>query len=125
MADKELKADTGHGHHDGLSHEVPLWMLIGVWAALMVFTVLTVVVANMHLGARLSFGIAMVIATVKAGLVMGIFMHLWWDKRLNVIVFLASFLFVVLFIGMLLTDKSEYAPDITRQLEAEAAQAAP
>lgn len=125
MADKQDKIETGHAHHDGIAHEVPLWMLIAVWAALMFFTVLTVSVANLHLGARLSFTLAMIIATVKAGLVMAIFMHLWWDKRLNVLAFLGSFLFVLLFIGMLLTDKSEYAPDIAKKLEADAALAGP
>ena len=113
---------TDHdGHGDTLAHAVPMWILFAVWGALMVFTVLTVGVAKLHLGSQLSFTIAMIIATVKAGLVMAFFMHLWWDKRLNLLAFLGSFLFVLLFIGMLLTDKSEYAPDIQRQLDAEAA----
>jgi hypothetical protein len=51
-------------------------------------------------------------------------MHLWWDKRLNLFAFLGSFLFVILFIGMLLTDKSEYKPDIDRKTADEAAAAA-
>jgi hypothetical protein len=38
--------------------------------------------------------------------------------------FLGSFLFVMLFIGIALTDKSEYAPDIKKKLDADAAQAA-
>ena len=58
----------------------------------------------------------MIIATIKAGLVMAVFMHLWWDRRMNVFVFLGSFLFVMLFIGMALTDKSEYKPDIDRKI---------
>jgi len=98
-------------------------MLVGVWVALMAFTGLTVFVAGLHLGAQLSFTVAMIIATIKAGLVMAIFMHLWWDKRLNLLVFLGSFLFVMLFISMLLADKSEYKPDIDRKLLDEAAQA--
>jgi cytochrome c oxidase subunit 4 len=125
MADKDAKAEAEHGHHgDEIAHSVPLWQLFAVWGALMVFTVLTVYVAGLGLGARTSFTIAMIIATVKAGLVMAVFMHLWWDKRLNVLAFLGSFLFVVLFIGMLLTDKREYTPDIQKKIEADAAQAA-
>jgi cytochrome c oxidase subunit IV len=122
MADKEAKQDAHSGDHGGeIAHSVPLWQLFAVWGALMVFTVLTVYVAGLGLGSRLSFTVAMIIATVKAGLVMAIFMHLWWDKRLNVLAFLGSFLFVVLFIGMLLTDKSEYAPDLERKTEADEA----
>jgi hypothetical protein len=65
----------------------------------------------------------MIIATIKAGLVMAIFMHLWWDKRMNLFTFLGSFLFVMLFIGMALTDKSEYNHDLLQKSETDSAQA--
>jgi cytochrome c oxidase subunit 4 len=81
----------------------------------MFFTGLTVWASSLGLGSQLSFAVAMVIATVKAALVMGVFMHLIWDKPLNAFAFLGSFLFVMLFIGMALTDKSEYKPDIDRK----------
>jgi cytochrome c oxidase subunit 4 len=122
MADKTDHDEHAHG---GMGHVLPASYLIGVWIALMIFTVATVEIARMGLGSQTSFTVAMIIATVKAGLVMAIFMHLWWDKRLNLLSFLGAFLFVLLFIGMLLTDKSEYAPDIAKRLEAEAQQAAP
>lgn len=102
--------------HDEIAHTMPVHYLIGVWVALMVFTVLTVWASRQGLGSQTSFIVAMVIATIKAGLVMAIFMHLWWDKRLNLFVFLGAFLFVMLFIGMALTDKSEYKPDIDRKV---------
>jgi cytochrome c oxidase subunit 4 len=114
---------AAHGHGDELAHTMPVPMLIAVWVALMAFTGLTVFCASLGLGAQASFTIAMVIATVKAGLVMAIFMHLWWDKKLNLLVFLGSFLFVMLFIGMLLTDKSEYKPDVDRKIADETAAA--
>jgi cytochrome c oxidase subunit 4 len=116
-------ANAAHGHDDELAHPMPVPMLVGVWVALMLFTGLTVFVAGLHLGAQLSFTVAMIIATIKAGLVMAIFMHLWWDKRLNLLVFLGCFLFVMLFISMLLADKSEYTPDINPKIADEAAQA--
>jgi cytochrome c oxidase subunit 4 len=117
MSDDSNK--DAHGH-DGMPHALAPAMLIAVWAALMVFTVLTVTCSRLGLGSQLSFTVAMIIATIKAGLVMAIFMHLWWDKRLNLLVFLGSFLFVMLFIGMALTDKSEYKPDIDRKAAEEA-----
>jgi cytochrome c oxidase subunit 4 len=116
-------AKAADGHHDEIAHPMGIPMLVAVWVALMAFTGLTVFVAGLHLGAQLSFTVAMIIATIKAGLVMAIFMHLWWDKRLNLLVFLGSFLFVMLFISMLLADKSEYKPDIDRKIADEAAQA--
>ncbi|HEX4340189.1 MAG TPA: cytochrome C oxidase subunit IV family protein [Polyangiaceae bacterium] len=110
-------------HHDELAHPMPVSMLIGVWAVLMFFTVLTVWAAQQGLGSQTSFIVAMIIATIKAGLVMSIFMHLWWDKRMNLFTFLGSFLFVMLFIGMALTDKSEYNHDIISKMESDSAQA--
>src|SRR5690606_36856951 len=102
--------DHGHGDHDdhGLAHTMPIKGLIGVWAALMVFTVLTVSVTAFDLGYRMNLVVAMVIATIKAALVMLFFMHLWWDKRFNVLMFVGSFLFVALFVGLVLNDRGEY-----------------
>lgn len=108
MSKKEDHVD----HHDDMGHALSPVLLIAVWVALMVFTGLTTFFASLGLGAQASFTVAMIIATIKAGLVMAVFMHLWWDKRLNLFAFLGSFLFVMLFIGMALTDKSEYARDL-------------
>lgn len=119
---KEAGGEAGHDEH--IAHTMEPRMLIGVWAALMVFTVLTVWCSRQGLGSQTSFTVAMIIATIKSALVMSIFMHLWWDKRLNLFVFLGCFLFVMLFIGMALTDKSEYKPDIDRKLADDAAQGA-
>src|SRR5581483_1833446 len=93
-----------HGHDD-MGHALPVHLLVAVWLVLMAFTGLTVWCAHQGLGSQASFTVAMIIATIKAGLVMAVFMHLWWDKRLNLFAFLGSFLFVMLFIGMALTDK--------------------
>jgi cytochrome c oxidase subunit 4 len=100
---------SAHGeHHDEIAHPMSIKALVTVWGILMVFTVLTVTLAQQGLGSQTSFVVAMVIATIKAGLVMAVFMHLWWDKRMN------------LFIGMALTDKSEYKPDLDRKAADEA-----
>jgi cytochrome c oxidase subunit 4 len=109
-------------HDDHIAHTMSVPMLIGVWATLMVFTVLTVVVSQQGLGPQASFTIAMIIATIKAGLVMAVFMHLWWDRKMNVLIFLGSFLFVLLFISMSVTDKSENTPDINRKTADDLAQ---
>jgi cytochrome c oxidase subunit 4 len=112
---------SAHGeHHDEIAHPMSIKALVTVWGILMVFTVLTVTLAQQGLGSQTSFVVAMVIATIKAGLVMAVFMHLWWDKRMNLFTFLGSFLFVLLFIGMALTDKSEYKPDLDRKAADEA-----
>lgn len=95
-------ADHGHDPHD-FAHPLPVWILIAVFFALTFLTVLTVAQASFDLG---SFDVAltMVIATIKATLVMLFFMHLAFDKPFNLIIFLSSFVFVALFIIFTLTD---------------------
>lgn len=109
-------ADHGHGGHDGehFAHTAPAPMLIGVFVALILLTILTVGVTAVDLGANGNLIIAMVIATVKAVLVMGYFMHMFWDKRFNVLAFTSSFLFLILFLAMALADRGEYQDSIDR-----------
>lgn len=95
-------------HHDhSFAHPAPLKLLFAVFFALIVLTILTVALATVDLG---PFGIwiSMTIATVKAALVALFFMHMYWDKSFNVLVFLSSFLFVALFIGLTMTDTQHY-----------------
>ncbi|MEM9383112.1 MAG: cytochrome C oxidase subunit IV family protein, partial [Planctomycetota bacterium] len=52
--------------------------------------------------------VAMGIATVKAMLVMMIFMHLGFDKGFHSLLIFSSFLFVFLFISFVLMDRGQY-----------------
>jgi cytochrome c oxidase subunit 4 len=111
--DAPLVADGHSGHSDhGLAHTMPIWMLVGVLGALMGLTVLTVSVTNFDLGSEGNLVVAMVIATIKAALVVTFFMHLFWDKKFHLILFLTAVLFVVLFLSMSITDRGEYQHNI-------------
>ena len=105
--------------HDDLprfNHPISNNLLFAVFGALIGLTTLTVVTSAVwpysSLPADLAFPVAMIIATVKAFLVCAFFMHMWWDKTFNVIVFLSSSLFVTLFIGLTLLDTSYYQNQI-------------
>lgn len=100
-------------HEDhGLAHTMPVWMLLAVLGALMGLTILTVSVTSFDLGQEGNLVVAMVIATVKAALVCTFFMHLLWDKKFHLILFLTAVLFVILFLSMSLTDRGEYQHNI-------------
>ena len=99
-----------HDHEHGFAHPAPLNLLYGVFFALVFLTVLTLLLAG-NMG-PFGFVVAMIIATAKAGLVMGFFMHMIWDKPFNVMCFLGSVLFVFLFIGMTMTDTDHYQDTI-------------
>ncbi len=100
-----LAAAEGHG---GLAHTTSVRLLVSVFAALIVLTGITVAVTTIDLGPTWNLVVAMGIATLKAGLVVVFFMHLLWDKKFNLLVFLTGVLFVVLFLSLTLNDRSEY-----------------
>lgn len=108
-----LPSETdNHGHaQNSVGHVSTPAALTATWAALMILTVLTVAATWVDLGA-LNVWIAMAIATIKAALVALFFMHLWYDRPINSLVFVCSLLFVMLFISLAMMDTMHYQPDL-------------
>lgn len=102
MAHDAASHTHGHDAHD-FAHPLPVWGLLAVFFALVFLTILTVAQANLPLGG-LDIIFSMVIATIKAALVVFFFMHLAFDKSYNAIIFLGSLLFVSLFLGFTIMD---------------------
>jgi cytochrome c oxidase subunit 4 len=124
MAHDAAHAAT-HGHHgEGhplVGHVVPWQVLLTVCVALLVLTIVTVWVAGINLG-PLNLWVALLVATTKATLVILYFMHMRYDRPFNAIVLIASFVFVLLFVGLALTDTHEYRGEITwKQVDLQAA----
>jgi len=92
-------------------HVAPLSTLLAVFASLVLLTFLTVGATWFDFGPANLF-VAMGIATVKASLVVLYFMHLRWDMPFNAIVFIATLCFVMLFVGFVLLDTTQYQPDL-------------
>ncbi len=95
------------GAHHGFAHPMPVWQLIAVFLALIALTFLTVYQATLDLG-NTELIASLVIATIKATLVILFFMHMIHDKPLNAILFIGSFIFVALFLGFTLMDAGAY-----------------
>jgi cytochrome c oxidase subunit 4 len=94
---------VGGGH----VHVVPPRVLLGVYACLLVLTVLTVAVTAVNLG-KFNIWLALAVAVAKAALVALYFMHLRWDAPFNGIVLIVSLVFVAIFIGIAVMDSNEY-----------------
>lgn len=88
-------------------HIVPVKVLVGVFIALVALTVITVEAAKYDTGS-LDVIVSMAIATIKASLVVFIFMHLWYDKPLNKLAFFFSIVFAAFFLCMILLDSHAY-----------------
>lgn len=91
--------DDGHVH----PHIAPVKMYIAIFMALIFFTVVTVAVGFVHLG-PVNLLVAVIIATIKAALVVTYFMHLKDDARFNALVFVGSLLFGGVFLAYTLND---------------------
>ncbi|MDR3608065.1 MAG: c-type cytochrome [Oligoflexia bacterium] len=88
-----------HSHH----HIVSTKTALTVAGSLFFLTVLTVVVSRVDLGVW-NFPVAMLVATVKALLVMMFFMDLIHDAPENSVIFGAGFLFLVIFFILTASD---------------------
>jgi cytochrome c oxidase subunit 4 len=111
-----------HDADHGLSHIMPPKILLGVWGALIVLTVVTVVTATnplFNFGAYPNLVIAMIIATIKASLVCLFFMHLLYDRKFNLLIFMGSLLFVFLFVSFAMMDTGQYQGAIQSRVEAQ------
>jgi cytochrome c oxidase subunit IV len=73
------------------------------WVALIVLTATTVTVAGMHLG-KLSVFTAIIIAGVKATVVLFFFMHLKYEKPVFRTMLCVALCALVVFIGLTFTD---------------------
>ena len=86
-----------------MSHIAPKSQLYGVFAALMVLTVLTVAVSRVDLG-FLNLPVAIAIAVAKAVLVVLIFMEVKFSPKLVQVSAAAGFLFLGIMVFYTMTD---------------------
>jgi cytochrome c oxidase subunit 4 len=84
-------------------HIVGTKTFVSVWIALLMLTAITVIVAKLHLGA-FSTLTAIVIASIKAGLVLWFFMHLKYEKRLLKLLLLVPIVTLAVIIGLTFVD---------------------
>ena len=93
------EADDGKVH----AHISSVGFYAAILSVLMFLTLLTVAVSYVHLG-PLNLAVAIVIASIKAGLVVTFFMHLRHDSRFNSMILVVSLLFIGVFFAYTLND---------------------
>ena len=74
-----------------------------VFAILMVLTLATTAIGRIDLG-PLNVVVALVIATIKAMLVVLFFMHIYWSNRLNKLAIVSGVAWFVLLLWLTLSD---------------------
>jgi cytochrome c oxidase subunit 4 len=95
---------NSHSHgHDEVGHVVPESTFLKVLIALLVLTVITVLAAQLDLGKWNIVG-ALLIASVKASLVIVIFMHGKYENKIIWTYILIPFILLAIMIGGIFTD---------------------
>ena len=74
-----------------------------IFGILMVLTLATTAIGMVDLG-RLNVVVALVIATIKALLVVLFFMHIYWSSKLNKLVVVSGVAWLALLLWLTLTD---------------------
>ena len=97
---------SGNSDHNAPGHIIPFSYTLGTFIALLFLTVITVGVAQFDLGA-LDMPVALLVAGVKASVVSLFFMHLRWDRPINILVLIGSIFFVVLFLVITMFDTGQ------------------
>lgn len=87
------------GHHISTDK-----ILLSVAGGLFILTILTVGVHYLELPHPWSIIAALTIAFLKASLVALFFMNLYWDKKFNMMLLIASFVFLALLVGFTMMD---------------------
>lgn len=111
-------------HDSHVSHVLPWQILVAVFGALIVLTGATVAAILVDLGPTMNLVVAMGIATIKAALVVLFFMHLFYDNKLYLTIFLGSVVFLFLFISFTLLDSMQTQRAIEDKIAADEAAAA-
>jgi len=89
-----------------MSHHIaPVRHYVAAFVALLILTVLTVAVAQVNFG-DWNIVVAMLVAITKASVVILIFMGLLWDRKIHLVLFLGSFIFIGIFFIFTLADIS-------------------
>ena len=84
-------------------HVLPVKIYLTVAIALFTMTVITVTVSYIDLGGWNAI-VALAIATIKALMVAFIFMHLLYDKKINLFIFSMGLVFIGIFISLTMFD---------------------
>ncbi len=102
-------ADDGAVH----AHVSPSLFYVAVFVGLLVLTGLTVGQSYVDLG-KLNIILVILIASLKASLVVTFFMHLRWDNKFNALIFISCIFFIGVFFAYTMNDtdrRGELDPD--------------
>jgi len=116
---------NSHSHgHEEIGHIIPESTFVKVLVTLLILTVITVLAAQVDMG-KWNIAGALVIASVKASLVIAVFMHGRYENKIIWTYILVPFILLFIMIGGVFTDDPFRShPENSQQAAVEAPKAA-
>jgi cytochrome c oxidase subunit IV len=102
MAHAEAQADA---HVEGQQH--PLGIYVKIWAWLFVLSAGSYAVDYFHLEGYLRWSLILIFMTLKAGLIVAVFMHMLWERLALLYAIIVPPLLVLVFVAIMALE-SEY-----------------
>lgn len=73
-----MQANQERTHAQGQQHPISLYLKI--WALLFILSTMSYLVDYFHFEGYLRWGLVLTFMALKAGLIISIFMHMWWER---------------------------------------------
>ena len=102
MVHEEAQQDA---HVEGQQH--PIGIYLKIWALLFVFSLFSYLVDYFHLQGYLRWSLILLFMTIKAGLIVAVFMHMRWERLALVYAIAIPPVLVMVFVA-LMTMESDY-----------------
>ena len=94
---------TAAAAHESEHHAIADSVFIRVWVALLILTGLTVG-ASVYYPGHVGVAVAMIVTPIKAYLILMYIMHLKYEKKVFVVMFLAAMGIFAVFLGLTFVD---------------------
>ena len=94
---------TAAAAHEQDNHIVSDGTFIKVWIGLLILTAMTVG-ASVYYPGQIGVAVAMIVTPIKAALILMYFMHLKYEKKVFVIMFLSAMSIFGVFLGLTFID---------------------
>ena len=92
-------------HAEGQQH--PIWIYLQIWAWLFVLSTASYLVDYFHIQGYLRWSLILLFMTLKAGLIVAVFMHMFWERLALLYAIVVPPVLVLVFVGIM-TFESDY-----------------
>jgi len=91
-------------HAEGQQHPIKLYLV--VWAWLFILSTMSYLVDYFHLQGYLRWALILLFMTLKAGLIVAVFMHMAWERLALIYAILLPPAVVLIFLGIMIFESN-------------------